>query len=197
MTKFEQVEEVLGSAIVRGDVPGVVAMAATRDEVVYQAAFGRRALADEAAMSTDTVFWIASMTKAITSAAAMQLVEQGRLALDSPIASVLPELASPQVLEGFDAGDRWDYGINIDWVGKAVERVSGQALGEYFAEHLFGPIGMNDTGFKLTPERRARVVGMQARTEDGVLAPMEFELPQEPEFDMGGGGLYGTAADYL
>src|SRR5262247_4901462 len=85
MTDFSQVNDVLGSAIDRGDVPGVVAMAATRDEVVYQGAFGRRALADEAAMSTDTVFWIASMTKAITSAAAMQLVEQSELALDRQI----------------------------------------------------------------------------------------------------------------
>src|SRR4051794_18718149 len=102
MTEFSQVDRVLGSAIDRGDVPGVVAMAAARDEVVYQGAFGRRALADEAAMTTDTVFWIASMTKAITSTAAMQLVEQGKLALDHPIADVLPELAAPQVLKGFD-----------------------------------------------------------------------------------------------
>ena len=72
MTDFSQVNEVLRSAIDRGDVPGVVAMAATRDEVVYQAAFGRRTLVDEAVMSTDTVFWIGSMTKAITSAAAMR-----------------------------------------------------------------------------------------------------------------------------
>ena len=259
MTKFEQVEEVLGSAIVRGDVPGVVAMAATRDEVVYQGAFGRRALADEAAMSTDTVFWIASMTKAITSAAAMQLVEQGELALDHEMADLLPELSAPQVLEGFDPsgqprlrpakrpitlrhllthtaglvydiwnadmgrymetkaipgiiscqnaalslplvfdpGDKWDYGINIDWVGKAVERVSGQVLGDYLAEHLFEPVGMKETAFKLTPERRARMARMHARSPDGSLAPIEFEVPQEPEFQMGGGGLYGTASDYL
>jgi methyl acetate hydrolase len=259
MTEFSHVDEVLGSAIDRGDVPGVVAMAATRDGVVYQAAFGRRALSDEAAMSTDTVFWIASMTKAITSAAAMQLVEQGKLALDNEIANVLPELAAPQVLEGFDSsgqprlrparrsitlrhllthtaglvyemwnaemgrymetkaipgiiscqnaalslplvfdpGEKWDYGINIDWVGKAVERVSGQLLGDYFAEHLFGPIGMEDTAFKLTPERRARLASMHARGPDGTLSPIEFEVPQEPEFQMGGGGLYGTASDYL
>jgi methyl acetate hydrolase len=75
--------------------------------------------------------------------------------------------------------------------------VSGQRLGDYFAEHLFGPIGMKDTGFKLTPERRARLVGMHSRGEGGALAPMEFKMPQEPEFEMGGGGLYGTAADYL
>jgi CubicO group peptidase (beta-lactamase class C family) len=97
----------------------------------------------------------------------------------------------------FDPGERWDYGINIDWVGKAVERAGGQRLGDYFAEHIFGPVGMKDTGFALTPERRARLVGMHARGEDRTLGPIAFELPQEPEFQMGGGGLYGTAADYL
>ncbi len=259
MPQLPQIDEVLRSAVDRGDVPGVVAMAATREGPIYQGAFGRRALPDGAAMTADTVFWIASMTKAVTSTAAMQLVEQGKLTLDQPIAGVLPELAAPQVLEGFDAageprlrparrpitlrhlithtagfvydiwnadlgryvekrgipgiiscenaalgvpltfdpGDKWDYGINIDWVGKAVERVSGQKLGDYFAEHLFGPIGMKDTGFKLTPDRRARIAGMHSRGEDGGLAPIPFEIPQEPEFEMGGGGLYGTAADYL
>jgi methyl acetate hydrolase len=259
MTEIAQIDDVLRSAIDRGDVPGVVATAATRDGVVYQGAFGRRALPDGASMSTDTVFWIASMTKAITSTAAMQLVEQGKLALDQPVSGVLPELAAPQVLEGFDPsgeprlrpvrrpitlrhlithtagfvydiwnaeigrymeakgvpgivscqnaalalplvfdpGDKWDYGISIDWVGKAVERVSGRSLGDYFAEHLFEPIGMKDTAFKLTDERRARLTGMHARAEDGTLGPMEFEVPQEPEFQMGGGGLYGTASDYL
>jgi methyl acetate hydrolase len=259
MPQLPQIDEVLRSAVDRGDVPGVVAIAATREGPVYQGAFGRRALPDGPAMTADTVFWIASMTKAITSTAAMQLVEQGKLTLDGPIASVLPELAAPQVLEGFDSageprlrparrsitlrhlithtagfvydiwnadlgrymekrgipgiiscenaalalplifdpGDKWDYGINIDWVGKAVERVSGQKLGDYFAEHLFGRIGMKDTGFKLTPDRRARIAGMHSRGEDGALAPIPFEIPQEPEFEMGGGGLYGTAADYL
>ena len=98
---------------------------------------------------------------------------------------------------GYDPGDKWAYGINIDWVGKAVERGSGQKLGDYFAEHLLSPIGMKDTGFELTPDRRARLVGMHARGEDGTLAPISFEVTQEPEFQMGGGGLYGTAADYL
>src|SRR5271163_3738466 len=257
MPQQPQIDEVLRSAVDRGDVPGVVATAAMRGGPVYQGAFGRRALPDGAAMTPDTVFWIASMTKAVTSAAAMQLVEQGRLALDGPIAGVLPELAAPQVLEGFDAtgeprlrparrpitlrhlithtagfvydiwnadmgrymeqrgipgiitcenaalalpltfdpGDKWDYGINIDWVGKAVERVSGQKLGDYFAEHLFGPLGMKYTGLKVTADRRARLTGIHQRGADGALAPILFEMAQEPEFEMGGGGLYSTAAD--
>ena len=56
---------------------------------------------------------------------------------------------------------------------------------------------MNDTGFKLTNSMRKRLVGMHARGEDGSLAPIPFELEQDPEFHMGGGGLYGTAGDYI
>src|SRR5438309_10559138 len=102
MIQTTKIDEPLRAAVGRGDVPGVVAMAATRDEVVYQGAFGRRALPDGDPMTSDTVFWIASMTKAITSMAAMQLVEQGKLTLDVPIAHVLPELSAPQVLTGFN-----------------------------------------------------------------------------------------------
>ena len=57
-------------------------------------------------MTLDTVFWIASMTKAITSAAAMQFVEQGKLSLDGPIRKILPEIADMQVFEGFDASGK-------------------------------------------------------------------------------------------
>ena len=78
-------------------------MAATAEGPVYQGAFGKRALPAGPAMTPNSVFWIASMTKAITSTAAMQLVERGKLVLDEPIAGVLPALASPKVLEGFDA----------------------------------------------------------------------------------------------
>ena len=259
MPQLPQVDALLKAATDRGDVPGVVAMAATREGPVYQGAFGKRALPGGPAVTLDTVFWIASMTKAITSTAAMRLVEQGKLSLDWPISEVLPELAAPQVLEGFDAtgepmlrparqritlrhllthtagfvydiwnpdmgrymekmhvpgiiscqnaalmlplvfdpGDMWDYGINIDWAGKAVERASGQSLGDFFAEHIFAPVGMTDTGFALAPDRCARLVGMHARAADGTLGPIPFELPQDPEFQMGGGGLYGTAPDYL
>src|SRR5436853_1230272 len=104
MRAFSQADQVLRKATEAGEVPGVVAMAATRDGPVYQGAFGKRALPAGAAMTVDTLFWIASMTKAITSTAAMQLVERGKLALDSPIGDVLPELAAAKVLEGFDAG---------------------------------------------------------------------------------------------
>jgi CubicO group peptidase (beta-lactamase class C family) len=259
MQNNHEIDQVLRQAGDAEEIPGVVAMAATGNEVIYQAAFGRRDLSKDHPMTADSVFWIASMTKAVTSAAAMQLVEQDRLSLDGPIGAVLPDLATPQVLEGFDAdgaprlrparapitlrhllthtagfcynmwngemvkylartglpaptsckndalrvplasdpGTRWEYGINIDFVGKAVEAVSGIRLDAYLRDHLFAPLGMSDTGFKIGDAQRERLVGMHARGADGSLTPIPFELEQDPEFHMGGGGLYGTAGDYI
>jgi methyl acetate hydrolase len=97
----------------------------------------------------------------------------------------------------FDPGNRWEYGINIDWAGQAVERVSGQTLGTYFDEHIFSPLGMTSTSFRLTPAQRARLVKVHARQPDGSLKPIDFEIKQDPEFEAGGGGLYSTAGDYL
>jgi CubicO group peptidase (beta-lactamase class C family) len=241
------------------DVPGVVAVAASDAGPLYEGAFGKRDLSKNDDMTPDTVFWIASMTKAITATAAMQLIEQGKLTLEQPVAEVVPALASPQVLEGFDAsgtprlrpakrpitvqhllthtagfsydiwnadigrymkyagipgiitckndalrtplvfdpGDRWEYGINIDWLGKTVEAISGQSLNDYFRQHIFMPLGMADTGFIVGPSQKSRLARMHQRNPDGSLEPIDFEVPQDPEFFMGGGGLYGTGRDYL
>src|SRR6266702_1592922 len=258
MQSKAQIDQLLRQKSEAKEIPGVVAIAATGSEVIYQGAFGKRDLAKDDAMTADSVFWIASMTKAITSAGAMQLVEQGKLSLDEPIGKLLPDLASPQVLEGFDAngepklrqaktaitlrhlmtqtagfcyslwnadmaryrektglpamttckndalktplmtdpGTRWEYGINIDFIGKAVEAASGTRLDAYLRDHVFNPLGMGDTSFKITDAQRRRLAGMHARTPDG-LAPIPFELEQDPEFHMGGGGLYSTAGDYI
>ncbi len=259
MQSKAQIDQILRQKSEAKEIPGVVAMAATGNEVIYQGAFGKRDLSKDDPMTADSVFWIASMTKAITAAAGMQLVEQGKLSLDEPIGKVLPDLASPQVLEGFDAkgepklrpankpitlrhlmthtagfaydmwngdmvqylektglpgittcqnaalktplmtdpGTRWEYGTNIDFVGKAVEAASGKRLDAYLHGHMFAPLGMSDTGFRIGEPQRKRLVGMHARGEDGTLAAIPFELEQTPEFHMGGGGLYGTAADYI
>ena len=60
-----------------------------------------------------------------------------------------------------DPGTRWEYGINIDYVGKAVEAVSGKRLDAYLRDHLFNPLGMTDTAFKIGDIQRKRLVGMQ------------------------------------
>ncbi len=98
----------------------------------------------------------------------------------------------------FDPGERWEYGINIDWAGKMVEAVTGQKLGRYLEDNVLGPLGMESTAFFISPGMRDRLAKIHHRGPDGSLTPdMDLEIPQQPEFEMGGGGLYGTAGDYL
>ncbi|HEX9842338.1 MAG TPA: serine hydrolase domain-containing protein [bacterium] len=259
MSLQHEADALLRKATDAGDVPGVVAMATTREGNFYEGAFGVRILGRSDAMTADSVCRLASMTKAITATAAMQLVEQGRLELAGPAARWVPQLAEAQVLEGFDAagrprlrpprqpitlrhllthtagfayehwsadivraqqalglpgmgtcklaalrapllfdpGERWNYGIGIDWVGQAIEAVSGMKLGAYLREHVLGPLGMHDTAFRISPAMRKRLAKVHQRHGDGSLEPLlASEVPQEPEFEMGGGGLYGTAGDY-
>lgn len=85
----------------RRGIPAVVAMAVDVNRVLYSGAFGKRDAASDVAVNADSIFQIASMTKPITSVAAMQLVEQGKVALDAPVAKHLPQLANMQVLTGF------------------------------------------------------------------------------------------------
>src|ERR1700749_316470 len=251
-SSLSDVDQALRQAVNAQTVPGIVAIGANDRGIVYEGAFGPN-------VTADSVFWIASMTKAITATAAMQLVEQGKLQLDEPIGKLLPDLQSPKVLEGFDAsgapklrpakrvitlrhllthtagfvysiwsepmtqfekvtgtpfigdcknasfnaplmfdpGDRCEYGINIDWVGKAVEAVSDQSLEVYFKEKIFAPLGMTDTGFLISSAQKARVAPMFNREGDGSLKPMDFEMPQRPEFFMGGGALFSTPRNYM
>jgi methyl acetate hydrolase len=96
-------DEKLSAAVARGDVPGLVVMAATKDRIVYTGVFGTAETGQERQMTADAIFRIASMTKPVTSVAAMQLFEQGLFALDDPAEKYLPELANLSVFESFDA----------------------------------------------------------------------------------------------
>jgi methyl acetate hydrolase len=255
-----QIDRVLRDAVNEKKVPGIVAMVAVADHVIYEGASGKRDTMENIPMTVDSIFRIASMTKPITSVAVMQLVESGRVKLDEPAATYLPELSHVQVLEEFDAstgkaklrppktiptvrqllshtsgfayeffdpelqryvatgavpsarqgddgflkapllfdpGTRWEYGISTDWLGKLVEKVSGQTLEDYFREHIFQPLGMTDTFFDVPSEKQARVVALHQRQDDGSFV----EPPPQPfkpvRFFSGGGGLYSTASDYL
>jgi methyl acetate hydrolase len=254
----DNADALLQRAAETGDIPGVVAVATNRDGLIYEGGFGRRIVGQSTAMTPDTVVWIASMTKAVTATAAMQLVEQGKVDLDSPVTRWVPDLARTQVLDGWDEngqprlrapkraitlrhllthtggfaydlwssdlvryqklkdipgigscknialttpllsdpGERWEYGIGIDWAGKMVEAVSGNTLGYYMKENILDPLGMDSTAFKITPDMRNRLAKVHAHGADNSYTPIELEMPQEPEFEMGGGGLYSTAADY-
>jgi CubicO group peptidase (beta-lactamase class C family) len=96
-----------------------------------------------------------------------------------------------------DPGTRWEYGINIDWVGRIVEVVSGQNLDDYLRANVFDRLGMKDSGFLLRADQEPRRVPTHIRGVDGSLTPQSIDPPRVPEFFNGGGGLQSTAADYL
>ena len=258
MSLAAAIDPVLSAGVAEGAVPGVVGAVTDRAGTLYEAGFGERSLGGGVAMTPDTVCWIASMTKAVTGVAAMQLVERGLLDLDVPASRWMPTLDEVRVLEGFDAdgvprlrlpkrpvtlrhllthtagfgytmwnadikryvewaglpatntgelralmtplvfdpGERWLYSIGIDWAGKLVEAASGRSLGAWMKAEIFEPLGMASTGFLITPDMRARLARVHDR-RDGSLVPGDRELKQDPPAEMGGGGLYSTAGDYL
>ncbi len=102
-TPADTIDEALRGAVARKEIPGVVAMAANRDRILYRGAFGVADIGTGRALREDALFRIASMTKAVTSVAAMQLVEQGRFMLDDPVQKYLPEFAEVQEFVSFDA----------------------------------------------------------------------------------------------
>jgi methyl acetate hydrolase len=255
----ELIRAILDKAVSDGVTAGAVAAVTTGDETVFAVASGLQGKDQTTPMSIDSVFWIDSMTKAITTVAALHLVESGKLSLDGPIDAVLPALSEPSVLIGFsadgapvtrparapitlrhllshtagfsydfssadiarylettgtpsartgrllglrqpllfDPGERWEYGINVDWAGQAVEAASGLRLDAYLAAHVTGPLGMNDTVFFLRPDQMSRQVSLHCRERDGGLLAVKFAAPPAPEFLAGGGGLRSTAPDYL
>lgn len=98
----------------------------------------------------------------------------------------------------FDPGEKWEYGTNIDWVGQVVEGIRGKRLGEIMRERVFKQLGMSDIAFTRTESMKNRTATIHARGEDGSLTPMDdFALPDNPEVDMGGHGLYGTVPEYM
>ena len=111
---------------------------------------------------------------------------------------VTASMASMRSVLMHDPGTAWEYGSNIDWVGKVVEAVRGKRLGDVMSERIFTPLGMDNTGFTMSPSMRARRASMHARSPEGVMSAMsDFELTQVPEQHMGGHGLYSTVGDYM
>lgn len=239
-------------------LPGIVTLSGNAGGISALDATGLRTIETDTAMTPDTLFQIASMTKAITSVAALRLVEQGKLSLHDPIRDVLPELADLRVLTGFgddgkpayapastpvtlahllthtagfgyefmsaelnaalgedrgapgtlaslntpllfEPGTRWEYGINTDWAGRAVEAASGKTLGAAIEELVTGPLGMADTTFSPSDEQRARGSSLYVRNDEGALMPMplDFSGGKNAEFEPGGAGLWSSAEDYF
>ncbi len=277
--RLERIDSAIEQAIDDGRIAGAVALVRRDGQTVYHEAFGSADLASGAAMRTDSIFRIASMTKAITSVAVMQLYERGDFRLGDPVGDYLPEFAEMQVIETidddglvtatrpaeepiriihllthtsgiaypfmagqldrtyrdagiidglttqpltlaaqmellaaqpllFEPGERFNYGLNTDVLGRLVEVVSGQPLDEYFAEHVTGPLGMRDTHFYLPDASAERLVRLYAYdAERGLVAPEEviadiaideqdYPVTGARSYFSGGAGLSSTASDY-
>ena len=243
------IKTLLDGAVTKGAVHGMAALVVGRDGPLFHHAAGEA--------NERTIFRNASMTKAVATTGALQLVERGRLSLDATVESILPEFGKLQLLEGFD-GDRprlrapaskatvrqlmthtaglgyfftndkllrylaltgapsplsgekrslsvpmvndpgtvWEYGVNTDWLGLIVEKLSGQSLSSYLQQHVYAPLGMKESTFAPTAEQRARLLRVVQRQADGKLLPSVHELPATPEWDAAGHGSYSTIQDY-
>ena len=252
---------VLDQTITTGKLNFAVAAVGNAGGQTWSHAAGYQDAEKTKAASPDNIIQIASMTKLVTTIAALQLVEQGKLDLDTPISAYAPELNELQVLTGFAADDTpifaeanraptarelmthtagyayeiwntnalkgvrlgvtpsllgegnyleaplafqpgtaWEYGINTDWLGVLVERLSDQRLAEYFDDNIFKPLGMTDTFYELPAGKLDRSVTMMARTAEGLVKlpsfqPTPMEKGSMPHYS-GGGGLSSTVADY-
>ena len=243
------IKTLLDGAVAKGALHGVAALVVDRNGPLFHHAAGE--------VNERTLFRNASMTKAVATTAALQLVEQGWLSLDATVESILPEFGQLQVLDGFDGdtprlrppaskatvrqlmthtaglgyfflsekllryhtltgeptaltglkrslsvplvndpGTAWEYGVNTDWLGLVVEKLSGQSLGSYLRQHVWGPLGMTDSTFEPSAEQRARLLRVMQRQADGKLAPSQLDLPPTSEWDAAGHGSYGTVQDY-
>ena len=284
--RLERIDQAVKNAIARNEVAGGVALVARRRKVAYLRSFGMMDREAKKPMAHDTIFRIASMTKAITSTAVMILVEEGRLGLNDPVAKYLPEFKEMKVLvpsedntsddssytlvpannpitvrhllthtsgisyrfnrskhlgelyvkagisdglsqtEGaigdmvkklaklpllHQPGERWTYSLSVDVLGRLVEVASGKPLDRFFAERIFGPLGMWDTHFFLPKEKAARLAAVYTPEGNGNIRKIgeEETITSGPlvwsasypyrgprTYFSGGAGLTSTVHDY-
>jgi methyl acetate hydrolase len=252
------IDGLLEQAVSTGAVPGVVAMVGDREGTLYEGVYGRLSVESDEPARANTMFWIASMTKAVVSVAVLQLIERGELELEQRVADVLPAFDELPILDGFDvdvprlraatrpvtlrhllthtsgcgywfdnpdvlryhrvtgvpdplsgsaemlrvprlfeAGERWEYGTSVDWLGLVVEKVGGADLDTHFRTHIGEPLGMLDTTFDPSDAQRDRLMAIHDARAGQPLSLSSIALPEKQEIWSGGGGLYSTAGDYL
>ena len=261
------VQETARAAVDSGDIPGVVAQVWHKGELVADATAGWLDVESKVPMDSGAIFGLASMTKPVTVALALRLLDEGKLELDDPITRWAPEFGAMRVLRrpdgplddtvpaarpitiedlmmhraglayGFltppplgtallgrfgmgiasemtpDAwlkslaefplvyqpGERFNYGMSIDVLGFVAARVLGTNLPSAMREKLFAPLAMEDTGFTVAPEKRARLATFYLSTQPGQFAPNPVDAftTDRPLAYLGGQGLSSTASDYL
>ena len=252
-----------------GRLPGLLVAVVRNDGLAWFETCGYRDVESGRAVEPDTIYRIYSMTKPITTVAALMLYEEGCFQLDDPVANFIPAFAGTKVFASGDAesfttiplarpitvhdlmihtsgltygfqhehavdalyrrrriefnanvgplaevveaaaaqplvfqpGTRWNYSISTDVLGRLVEVWSGVPLDTFFAERIFGPLGMSDTGFQVPEGQDDRFASNYLRTDGDGLAladPAGASRFLAPAATLsGGGGLVSTAADYL
>ena len=268
--RLQRIDRHFTAFVDEGRLPGFLVMVSRGGKVPYVATYGWRDVEQRLPVELDTLFRIYSMTKPITSVAAMMLYEEGRFRLDEPVSTYLPEFAELQVYAGgssvnpitrpasepmriwhllthtsgltygflyqtvvdaiyrargfewgsprgadlagscqgwaslpllFEPGTSWNYSVATDVVGRLVEVLSGQSLDRFFAERIFEPLGMDDTGFHLERDEDINRLAVlyTPHPETGKAMPntaMGRVGRVAPAVLSGGGGLVSSAGDY-
>jgi CubicO group peptidase (beta-lactamase class C family) len=273
MKRKNTVETAIGKLVDNGQLAGAAALVWRNGDVVCTAAVGRRDLASGLPVERDTIFRIASMSKPVTTVAALLLLDEGRFALDDPITGCAPELANLRVLRdpegpldetdeamrpitfrdllthrsGLTYGDfhrgpirractetlgtqidnpltpdewiarvatlplidqpgaRFHYSISTDLLGFLIARLDGESLGGVLERRIFAPLGMRDTGFAVSRDKRDRRAALCGFDDEGRLTTLTAlpgghaldERPEDMTFESGGQGLWSTLDDYL
>ena len=226
------------------NLPAALMGNTNKDGKIEWMAFGPSVWGGTDTINENNIFRIYSMTKAISSVAAIQLVEQGKIGLDDPLDRLMPEMASIPLLTKkgelvkatksitlrhllthtagfgydftssrlqnfqpehweyedkprlFESGTNWLYGTNTDWVGKIVEKISGENLEEYFRKNITGPLKMYATWFNVPDHLKDKIVSYGVKDSTGF-----HEYPRIPEKPVksfnAGGGLFSSPKDYM
>ncbi len=267
-----RLHEAMAGHVAAGRVPGLV-LGLRRGGDVHVNAIGAAAAGSAEPIRPDAIFRITSMTRPVTAVATLQLVADGRVALDEPVDRLLPELAGRRVLRRLDGpvgatvparrpvtvrdlltfrggfgmilappdeypvlaaeqalelmsagppvpatphgpdewlgrlgtlplmdqpGEQWRYNTGSQILGVLIARAAGQPLESVYAERIFGPLGMADTGFTVPAEQLRRLVPCYQHA-DGALQPFDDDgqWSRPRPFADGGAGLVSTVGDYL
>jgi len=225
-------------------LPAAVMGYGTKDGKMEWYAYGPAVWNGKDTINEHNIFRIYSMTKAIASVAALQLVEQGLIGLDDPLDELMPEMTSIPILAKngalikaknpitlrrllthtsgfgyefmdrrlqvfdkkgweyedlprlFEAGEQWQYGTSLDWVGKIIEKISGENLENYLRKNVTGPLKMNSTWFNVPENLKENIVSWGARDSTGFQQYPRIPLAPVTEYSAGG-GLFGSPKDYL
>ncbi len=260
--RLDRITKTMEADVAAGRIPGALAMVVRKGKVAY---LETRGMADREAgrpMKVDTIFRIYSMSKPITSVAAMMLYEEGKIRVTDPVSKYIPEFADLQVMVmspdgakkmekpkramtvqdllrhtsgltyGFFAqsavdqmyvdagilrtdhdlaemarklakiplkhqpGEKWEYSVSVDVLGRVVEVASGMPLDEFFQKRIFDPLKMTDTSFYVPEAKKDRFAQMYTPSGKPSDPAQSRGFLTKGTFFSGGGGLLSTASDY-